>query len=290
MIVLTKLPEINPIKDKTCYIVSTPIGCLSDITLRALNVLQQVACIYCEDTRHTKRLLESYQITTPTVSLNAQNEAQKIDQITDRLSSGESIAIVSDAGTPLIQDPGTQTVRVIRERGFTVSPIPGPNAVITAISAAGLNGNQFVFVGFLPNKTEAKRTLLSQHKLETKTIVFYETPHRIENTLHIINEIMPSRSIVIAKELTKLYENFLTGSAKDILARFDQDPKLSKGEMVVLIEGADSQTLIDGDTKNIQLLAALLDTLPAKEASKVMAKISDKPKKYWYELSLTMKN
>ena len=214
------------------YVVATPIGNLKDITYRAIDTLMLVDFILCEDTRVTKILLDHYQISKPFVVVNAHNESKIIEKVLVRISSGESCALVSDAGTPCISDPGVRLINEFISNGIEVIGIPGPNAAIMALSISGLPTDAFVFEGFLPQKKgrQKKLKLLSE---ESRTIVLYESTYRIKKLIEEINEYMPTRKIVVARELTKKFEETWRGTPSEILTDFDK--KVSKGEFVIII-------------------------------------------------------
>lgn len=218
----------------TLYIVATPIGHLGDLTHRAAQVLAEVDVIACEDTRQTAKLLHHYGIRTATTSLHEHNERQKIDSLLDRLANGESIALVSDAGTPLISDPGFPLVREARHRGFAVVPLPGASALTTALSASGLPTDAFYFGGFLPPKTAARRRTLELLAPLEVTLVFYEAPHRIRETLVDVAQLLPYRPVVVARELTKLHEDFTSGHPAHLAQTIPE-----RGEITLLIGKAD---------------------------------------------------
>ena len=218
----------------TLYIVATPIGNLEDITFRAVRVLREVSLIACEDTRQTRKLLGHYGISTPLVSYHQHNEAARAADFAQRLRGGASIALVSDAGTPLVSDPGYRLVGAALQAGIPVIPIPGPSAAITALSAAGLATDAFRFGGFLPPKTAARRRLLASLQDESTTAVFYEAPHRILETLADIQELLGGRPLVVAREITKLHEEFLRGDAATLRETLAARPVL-KGEITLLI-------------------------------------------------------
>ena len=218
----------------TLYIVATPIGNLGDLTYRAAKILAEVNVIACEDTRQTAKLLHHYAIKTPTTSLHEHNERQKVDHLLERLEAGESMALVSDAGTPLISDPGFPLVREARRRGVAVVPLPGASALTSALCASGLPTDAFYFGGFLPPKTGARRRTLEQLAPLDVTLVFYEAPHRIRETLADVAEILPYRPVVVARELTKLHEEFALGSAAELAKTLTE-----RGEITLLIGKAD---------------------------------------------------
>lgn len=238
----------------TLYVVSTPIGNLEDITLRALRILREVNLIACEDTRQTRKLLDHFGISTPAISYHDHNEASRAVELIQRIQSGDSIALVSDAGTPLVSDPGYRLVDAAIQAGVTVVPIPGASAALGALAAAGLPTDEFRFCGFLPPKQGQRRKVLEGLIPETCTLVFYEAPHRILETLDDIDAIMGARPIVVARELTKLHEEFLRGTAAEIRASLGQRPSV-KGEITLLI-GKGEPAVVD-DTPIPQAVAAL---------------------------------
>ena len=215
----------------TLYIVATPIGNLEDITLRALRVLKEVDLIACEDTRHTRKLLAHYRISTPTVSYHEHNERERGDELIKKLEVSQNIALVSDAGTPLISDPGSWVVGEAIDRGITVVPIPGPSAVVTALAAAGLAIDVFTFVGFLPARRSARMARLKELSGIQSTLILFEAPHRIKETIEDLREAFGDRECVIARELTKLHEQFVRGS----LSEFALPEEAARGEIVLLI-------------------------------------------------------
>jgi 16S rRNA (cytidine1402-2'-O)-methyltransferase len=222
----------------TLYIIATPIGNLEDITLRALRMLKEADVILCEDTRVTKKLLQKYDIAKHTLSYHAQSGLAKIEKIIALLEEGKHLALVSDAGTPGISDPGSMLVSRIREHfndKVTIEAIPGPSAVTTALSAAGVPASEFLFLGFLPHK-KGRETLFREILDSKRTVVFYESPHRIMKTLARLAELLsPSRRVVIARELTKMHEEFVPGSGDEVLAHFQAHPETVRGEFVVVV-------------------------------------------------------
>ena len=222
-------------KKGTLYIVSTPIGNLEDITLRALRILKEADLIAAEDTRHTGLLLRHFSIRTPLTSYFEGNEMKKREFILSKLRQGDWIALVSDAGTPGISDPGYRLIRLAIENEIPVIPIPGPSAVITALSVSGLPTDAFLFKGFLPNKSKKRRDLLSQLEEARETLIFYESPHRIYETLMDILEILGDREIVFTRELTKIYEEVLRGKVSEIRTQIGE--KKLKGEITLIISG-----------------------------------------------------
>jgi len=216
------------------YIVATPIGNISDWSERAVNTLQSVDCIAAEDTRHSLPLLQHFSIKTPLISLHEHNERERVKEIMSRLQQGQSIALISDAGTPLISDPGYSLVSEARQWGVKVIPIPGACAAIAALSASGLPANRFCFEGFLPHK-KGRQTLLKQLALEERTIILYESPHRLVKTLEQIREFFGERIVSVSRELTKMHEETFTASVSEVLTHFQS--KEVKGEIVIVIDG-----------------------------------------------------
>lgn len=218
----------------TLFVVATPIGNLEDITYRAVRVLEEVDLVAAEDTRHSRKLFARYGITTPLVSYHDHNEKHRLDMLLERLQGGEDIALISDAGTPCIADPGYRLVAACREAKLPVVPIPGPSALITALSSAGVSTDRFAFEGYLPQKAKARADLLRQLLGEQRTQVFYEAPHRLQATLQDILEIMgPEQPLVVARELTKLHEEFFRGTVVEAAERFAKDPP--RGELVLVL-------------------------------------------------------
>ena len=224
----------------TLFIVATPIGNLEDITQRALRVLREADLIACEDTRHTRKLLNHFGINTPTISYHEHNEQERAEDLCEALESGKNIALVSDAGTPLISDPGFRIVQAAVDRGISVVPIPGASAVITALSVSGLPTDQFLFAGFLPARTGARRAKLNELRKVAGTLVFYEAPHRIKATLQDALEVLGNREAVIAREVTKLHEEFARGSLSQLIERLSSS-EAPRGEMVLIISSQDAE-------------------------------------------------
>lgn len=219
----------------TLFLVATPIGNLEDISARALRVLGAAAVVAAEDTRRTAGLLRHFGITTPLTSLHAHNEHEKGRVLLDRLDRGESVALVSDAGTPLVSDPGGELVRAARARGFRVEAVPGPSAVLAALTASGLPCDTFTFLGFVPARTDQRRQWLRRAAAEPHTVVCFEAPHRIRETLRAIGDIFGERQISLARELTKIHEQVLSGTAPEVLASLGED----RGECTLVIAGVE---------------------------------------------------
>ncbi len=232
-------------KNSVLYVVSTPIGNLEDITFRALDVLRKVDLIACEDTRKSRILLERWEISTKLVSLHRFSESRKTQVILERLERGENVAIISDAGTPAISDPGSRLVRAALEAGFTVTPIPGASSIAAALSVSGVECSSFVYLGFAPRTDGQRRAFFDKIRQEERTSLFFETAKRIQATLQVAEQILGDRRLVLSRELTKLHEEIIPGTAASILARFDTRPSV-KGEIVVVVEGGSgSDTQID---------------------------------------------
>jgi len=216
------------------YLVATPIGNLEDMTLRAIRILKEVDLILAEDTRNTLKLLNHFEIKKPLVSYHRHNEEIKVDNLIEKLKKGENIAVVSDAGTPGISDPGEVIVKEAIKNNIEVIPIPGACAGINALIASGLDTKEFVFIGFLPLNKKLRKEKLKEIEKETKTIIVYEAPHKLKNTLEDLKTIVQNRKVVLAREITKIHEEFIRGSIDEIISKSDN----LKGEMVILIEGA----------------------------------------------------
>lgn len=283
---------MTDVNQGTLYVVATPIGNLEDLSVRAARVLSEVAVVAAEDTRHTARLLRHLGITVPMLSLHEHNEAARVAQLDERLVGGEDIALVSDAGTPLISDPGFVLVRELRARGRRIVPVPGACALVAALSAAGLPTDRFLFQGFLPAKSTARRGRLEGLAAREETLVFYESPHRIRDTLADIAESLGGRRLVLARELTKAFETFLDGSAAALLARMEGDPDQARGEFVIMIAGAEPCEIPEaGDVEADALLGALLaEDIGVKQAAAVAARLLGGPKKVWYGRAQALKD
>jgi len=275
------------------YIVATPIGNLADMSYRAVEVLKAVDLIAAEDTRHSRYLLTHYQVSTPCLSLHEHNETQRGEQLVSRLLAGENIALISDAGTPLISDPGYRLVYQARKEGILVSPIPGACAAIAGLSVAGLPTDQFFFDGFLPAKSLARRQRLNELSIQSGTLVFYESTHRILAMLEDVKEVLGARKITLARELTKKFETVLSGAAEDLLSALMSDPNQQKGEFVVMIAGlektnADSKQS-DISAEHQRLLFMLAKELPPKKAGAIVSELSGISKRILYNLLLENK-
>ncbi|MCJ0825680.1 16S rRNA (cytidine(1402)-2'-O)-methyltransferase [Luteimonas sp. 50] len=266
----------------TLHVVATPIGNLGDLSPRALDTLKTASAICAEDTRHTRQLLAHYGIERPLLALHEHNEDAIADRLVARLLAGESLALVSDAGTPLVSDPGYRVVRAARAAGIRVSPVPGPCAFIAALSAAGLPSDRFVFEGFLPAKAGTRRERLARLAGEPRTLAFHESAHRIEDTLaDMAAAFGADRPAVLARELTKLFETLLDGTLGELQARVAADPNQRRGEFVVLVQGAGE----DADARIAEgrrLYAKLSGHLPPSTAAKLASELSGAPRKALY--------
>lgn len=273
----------------TLYVVATPIGNLGDITYRAVEVLRQVNWIAAEDTRHSRPLLSALGITTPMVALHQHNEQSAGERLLHQLQAGESIALISDAGTPLISDPGFRLVQRLQEQGIAIVPIPGPSALITALSVAGLDTTAFTFRGFLPAKAGQRRAELQRLSLEPLTTLYYESPHRIAETLADLAELLePTREIVIARELTKRFETIRRAPATDHLQRLQNDPQQGLGEFVLIVSGCPLREVERLQEAEGHRVAALLAReLPLKQAAQLASQISGTGKNSCYNYLLS---
>ena len=274
----------------TLYCVATPIGHLGDLTPRAAEVLSQVQMIYAEDTRVTQKLLTHLGIQKPLTSLHDFNEMQRVAAVIEVLGQGQSLALVSDAGTPLISDPGYKLVREVTQAGFSVLPVPGVSAVITALSVAGLPTDRFSFEGFLPAKSSARIKVLEGLKADTRTLVFYESCHRIKDTLEdLIKVFGQEREAFIGREMTKMYETFYRGSLSTLLAKTDDDENLQRGELVVVVAGNTDTTQEHTQVlEATQVLKVLLEELPVKQAAALAARLTGQAKNELYRLALSL--
>lgn len=275
------------VTEMALYLVSTPIGNLEDITLRAISVMKSVDLIACEDTRHTRRLLDHFGINKPTVSYHEHNEQARAEELVQQMVGGKSIAIVTDAGTPGISDPAYRIVTAAIENGIKVVPVPGAVALIAGLTASGLPTDSFLFVGFLPNKKMARQTRLEELKPERMTLVFYEAPHRIRETLADALEILGDRQASLARELTKLHEQFIRGKLSEVMAHFDSHEP--RGEMTLVIAGNDKDNLTAVETGSIneQIQRLMNDlNLSRNEALKLAAKSRGLSKREAYQLML----
>jgi 16S rRNA (cytidine1402-2'-O)-methyltransferase len=269
------------------YVVATPIGNLSDITVRALYILGLCDAIACEDTRHSKPLLSQYGIQKPLLAVHEHNEAEAAQGLITRLQNGERIALISDAGTPAISDPGARVVAAVRTAGFPIVPLAGASATVTAMSAAGLEGG-FFFAGFLPNKAQARLTALSELANIPAHLVFYEAPHRLHETITALVQTFPERSLVMVKELSKLHENITSIDLKDAADWLTTAPA-ARGEYVLIVS-APVRNQTDTNEEWQSTLTTLLEELPLKQAVALTVKLTNAPKNIVYSAALAIKN
>lgn len=271
------------------YIVATPIGNLGDMSQRAVDVLRQADLIAAEDTRHSQRLLQSFAIDTPLVAYHDHSDERGLQRIDACLESGGIVALVSDAGTPLISDPGYRLVRHVQDRGFPVCPIPGACAAIAALSASGLPTDRFLFEGFLPAKDTARKNRLAELVNSSETVVFYEAPHRVEASIQSMVEVFGGeREAVLAREVTKLYETIRRGTLTELAHFVHGDSNQQKGEIVLLVAGA-ARGERELDAEVAALLQRLAEELPAKRAAAVVADLTGLRKKSLYDHLLSTK-
>ena len=277
-----------PDMENALYVVGTPIGNLGDITLRALETLRGIDLVACEDTRHARQLLDHHGIKVHTLALHQHNENEAAEKLLAQLAAGRRVALITDAGTPGVSDPGARAVAAVRAAGFKVIPIPGPNAAVTALSAAGLTDPRFLFVGFLPAKVGARRTAISGLAAVEATLVFYEAPHRVRETIADLVELLDNgRTIVFARELTKLFEQIAAMPLAEASAWLAADANRERGEFVLLVSAPPPREGMDAEAERV--LAALLAELPVKQAAKLAAEITGQPKNALYARALEMR-
>lgn len=272
------------------YIVATPIGNLQDMTFRAVEVLKSVSLIAAEDTRHSKRLLDQYGVKARLISLHEHNEDRVLTRLLDQLNAGEDVALISDAGTPLISDPGFPLVRACHDQAIAVRAVPGPSALIAALSVAGLATDRFRFEGFFPRTKKKRRDLLERLSSTGITLIFYESSHRILETIQdMLDCLGPEREVVIARELTKQYETVRKGSLAEISEWIGEDKNQQRGELVVLIAGREpepSGAVLSDETLGV--LAVLLEELSVKQAAGLAARLTGLKRNALYQAALKM--
>ncbi|MDP2103044.1 MAG: 16S rRNA (cytidine(1402)-2'-O)-methyltransferase [Methylotenera sp.] len=274
----------------TLYVVATPIGNLQDITLRALDILKTVDAIAAEDTRHTSGLLSHFGIAKKLIAVHEHNERQSAEKLLAQLSAGQSIALVTDAGTPGVSDPGAVVVDLVRKAGVKVVPIPGASAVIAALSASGIAQNGFLFHGFLPASGAARRKALEALKSQTVTLVFYEAPHRIIESIVDMSAVLGAeRRITFARELTKTFETIYSCSLGEAEAWLQADANQQRGEFVLLVEAAAIKEAEEISEDAVRVLKLLLADLPLKQAVKLATEITHEKKNVLYEFALQLK-
>lgn len=273
------------------YIVATPIGNIADLSFRAVEVLKTVSVIAAEDTRHSRPLLEHYAIKTPLLALHDHNEAQICGRMIERLQGGESIALISDAGTPLLNDPGFQLVRAAKDQALKVTPVPGACALMAALSVSGLPVDQFIFVGFPPRRSQARRKFFAAQVDAAATLIFYESCHRIEASFNDLKTVFPAeREVVVARELTKLFETVIKTTVERVSDLFRQDANMLKGEFVVLVQGAGVRADdIAAMQEYERILSILLSECALKTAVTIAVKMTGARKKLLYDIALRIK-
>jgi 16S rRNA (cytidine1402-2'-O)-methyltransferase len=286
------LPDVSSVsplsKTSSLYVVATPMGNLQDISLRGLAVLKAVAAVACEDTRHSQRLLEAFGIKTKLVALHEHNEQVAVGQVIKMLEAGQHVALITDAGTPAVSDPGARAVARVQDAGFPVVPVPGACAAVAALSASGLADGHFHFHGFLPVKSAARKAMLETLRSVPGTLVFYEAPHRIGETLDdLAATLEPVREIVVAREITKMFEQIVRMPIADAPAWLAADPNRSRGEFVLLVSAAPPTEGLSPETERV--LGLLLAELPVKQAAKLAAAITGASKNDLYERALALK-
>lgn len=286
---MTSGKESNGLVDKgSLVVVATPIGNLGDMSERAIGALSQVDRILAEDTRHSRRLLDHFGIDTPMVALHEHNEERQLPEVLAWLRGGERLALISDAGTPLVSDPGFRVVRGAREAGLAVTTVPGPCALVAALSVAGLPSDRFLFEGFLPSRQGARRQRLEALAPVTCTLIVYESPRRVQAALSDLVDVLgPQRPVAAIRELTKTFETVYFGAAADVVEQLMADPKSDKGEYVLVIGGAPARQVGDDLPPEAEvMLKRLLDELPVKRAARVVADLTGARRNLLYQRAL----
>ncbi len=282
----------NELGSGKLFVVATPIGNLEDLSIRAKRVLQEVDLIAAEDTRHSSRLLNHYGIRTPMLSMHEHNENERIDGLIQRIQSGQQIALVTDAGTPLVSDPGYRLVRATIEAGFAVLPVPGPSALLAALCVSGLATDRFAFEGFLPVRTAARKAKLEAVRDEPRTLIFYEAPRRLPDMLKDMADVMgPARQATVARELTKLHEQVYRGTLAELADRVIMDEEMRMGEVVVCVAGAPmSSSNQMQQSEEDRFLRCLLKELPLKQAVSIAAELIGGRRNELYQRALEIQN
>jgi len=271
-------------KSGTLYVVATPIGNLDDISARAIDTLNSVDLILAEDTRHSQILLSNYQVQTKMISFHEHNEKNKIEKIVDELEKGMSVALISDAGTPLINDPGYALVKLAKEKDINVAPLPGPSAPIAALSASGLSSDAFIYLGFVPIKESDRANCFNRLKNQKETTIFFESPKRVLNTFKELKSFLgSSRRVSLAKEISKKHETIITNSIEEIINYLEDKPEHQKGEFVILIEGNKEVDMNQQKELLSKIMPHLLEELSPSKAAKVAAKITKLNKDICYK-------
>ncbi len=275
----------------TLFVVATPIGNLADMVPRAVTILQTVDLIACEDTRHTGRLLAHFRIDTPLVAYHDHSDEARLQRILGDLEEGKQVALVSDAGTPLVSDPGYQLVRLARARGIEVCPIPGACAAIAALSVAGLPSDRFAFEGFLPAKAGARRRRLEELVGESRTLIFYEAPHRVKEAVGDLRAVFGGeRESFLAREISKTFETFTAGTLGELASNIAGDANQQRGEMVIIVRGANAVDTDAGQVEQMRVLRLLMAELPLKQAANLAARITGAGKNVLYQRALTLRD
>lgn len=274
----------SPVAPGHLYVVATPIGNLGDLSPRAQQVLDSVDRICAEDTRTSSTLLANFGIRRPLIALHDHNEDQITGQLVAELKLGKTLALISDAGTPLISDPGFALVRAAREAGVPVMTLPGPCAAVAALSISGIASDSFSFIGFLPSKAQARKVRLQALATETRTLIFYESSHRIDESVEDIATLFPQRKLCLARELTKLFEESVTATADEVAVWLKQDANRSRGEFVLVLEGAAAEAQSD-DAEAERVLRVLLKELSASQAAKLAAELTGRRKNELYAMA-----
>ncbi|KUJ83230.1 16S rRNA (cytidine(1402)-2'-O)-methyltransferase [Microbulbifer flavimaris] len=276
--------------DQVLYVVATPIGNLADMVPRAIEVLQSADLVAAEDTRHSQRLFSHFSITTPLVAYHDHSDDKRTGELLAQLEAGQTIALISDAGTPLISDPGYRLVREARSRGIRVVPVPGACAFVAALSAAGLPSDRFSFEGFLPSKSGTRANALQALSADPRTLVFYEAPHRVADTLDAMAKAFGGdREAVIARELTKAFETFHMAPLRELAAWVRADSNQQRGEIVLMVRGADVSQTGEVDAEAQRVMKLLMAELPPKRAAALAAEITGVKKKALYNWALEQK-
>ena len=271
------------------YIIATPIGNLGDITFRAIETLKNVDLVLAEDTRHSKKLFDHYEIKSPLTAFHEHNENEKTSEIVSEIHTGKSIALISDAGTPLISDPGYQLVSEAKKTGINVVPIPGPNAAIAALSSSGITSSSFSFFGFLPSKQNSRLKILKTKRSLDETIIFYESPKRILATIKDMMVVFgETRRVCLAKELTKSFETILNDNLMALMDYLEGDPSHQKGEFVLIVAPADKIDFDEAKSELEKILPILCDEMGASKAAKLASKITGLDKKYCYQKAINL--
>lgn len=283
----SKHQPANPPSHGELFLVATPIGNLGDITLRALETLKSVDCIACEDTRTSGVLLHHYGIKVPLVSYHSHNEAAATESLVAELQQGKRIALISDAGTPLLSDPGARLVSAAIRAGIRVTPLPGASALLAALTIAGLPANQFFYAGFLPTKTSARKAMLQQLANIPATLIFYEAPHRLLETLYVLSDMYGPRHAAVARELTKRFEECIRAPLPGLIDHYTANAP--RGECVILVEGAAPAAALDDEALD-QALTDALQSLRLKEAVAAVAASSGRAKSEVYARALALKD